>query len=100
TITLFYTLSLHDALPISRQIAPNVDLKEVAPMPEPEPEPAASEADAAATDQEVADTGPDSEPDVIVKSPVPSETFTLLGKEVLRSEEHTSELQSRENLVC
>ncbi len=65
-----------------RQIAPNVDLKEVAPMPEPEPEPA-SEADAAATDQEVADTGPDSEPDVIVKSPVPSETFTLLGKEVL-----------------
>src|SRR5690606_38075283 len=61
----------------------NVDLKEVAPMPEPEPEPAASEADAAATDQEVADTGPDSEPDVIVKSPVPSETFTLLGKEVL-----------------
>ena len=45
-----------------RKIAPNVDLKKVAPMPEPEPE---------------------SESELAGPEPVPSETFTLLGKEVL-----------------
>ncbi|WP_323753016.1 succinylglutamate desuccinylase/aspartoacylase family protein [Marinobacter sp.] len=73
-----------------RKIAPNVDLKEVAPMPEPEPEPEPAPetepTDAADTDstapQEPTATE-ESEPDVTEAEPVPSETFAILGKEVL-----------------
>src|SRR5690606_40279033 len=63
--TVFYTLSLHDALPIYSRLLPK---------PEQLNESAARTAQAWAG-----------------KSALPSS---------LRSEEHTSELQSRENLVC
>ncbi|MBJ6136432.1 succinylglutamate desuccinylase/aspartoacylase family protein [Marinobacter litoralis] len=71
-----------------RKIAPNVDLKEVAPMPEPEPEPApdTEPADAAATDSAAPDESTateESQPEVTESEPIPSETFTILGKEVL-----------------
>lgn len=76
-------------LPDSRKIAPNIDLKEVRPLPEPEPEPEPEKV-----------TEPDSETEVIeegqlgdetesgtgetrVTEAVPAESFTLLGKEIL-----------------
>jgi len=69
--------SVTSETPKPRKIAPNVDLKQVAPMPEPEPEePAESEA-AATTGQEPAEEAI-SEPE-----PVPSDTFALLGNGVL-----------------
>ncbi|MGC8119542.1 succinylglutamate desuccinylase [Marinobacter sp. VGCF2001] len=49
-----------------RDIAPNIDLKEVAPRPEPKPE---------VTD------GSGNEPEAV--APVPAESFTLLGKDIL-----------------
>ena len=60
-----------------RQVAPNVDLKQVAPMPEPETK---TDFEALAAEQAV-EAG--SEPEAAEHAPVPSETFTLLGKEVL-----------------
>ncbi len=71
-----------------RKIAPNVDLKEVAPMPEPEPEPApeAASEDAETTDTaepEAPTTAEESEPELTEAQPIPSEAFSILGKEVL-----------------
>ncbi len=65
-----------------REIAPNVDLKEVAPMPEPTPETdTAVETEGLAVEQ--AEPATEAKPDIVEKQPVPSETFVLLGKEVL-----------------
>ncbi|QBM18728.1 hypothetical protein MARI_28700 [Marinobacter sp. JH2] len=70
-----------------RKIAPNVDLKEVAPMPEPEPEPEPEPApENAATDSAeppVPAPTEEIEPEVTEAEPIPSETFAILGKEVL-----------------
>src|SRR3712207_8352698 len=71
--TEIYTLSLHDALPIStvRDAAKQVSER----------------------------GGLDAE--VIVDADVPADTrITLRTRNVRRSEEHTSELQSRQYLVC
>ncbi|MFV8569614.1 succinylglutamate desuccinylase/aspartoacylase family protein [Marinobacter sp. SBS5] len=71
-----------------RKIAPNVDLKEVAPMPEPEPEPAPEPVQDDATTTGTAEpqeqTPPaEGEPEMAEAEPIPSEAFTLLGNEVL-----------------
>ena len=67
-----------------REIAPNIDLKEVAPLPEPEPqaEPQSEQANATGSNT------PASQDDIAEKepepaAPVPAESFTLLGKEIL-----------------
>ncbi len=74
-------------VPIARKIAPNIDLKEVAPLPEPEPEeiPSAELSEQETLEQpSVADEEAPSEPLVDEpQEPVPAESFTLLGKEVL-----------------
>ncbi|HLV77931.1 MAG TPA: succinylglutamate desuccinylase/aspartoacylase family protein [Marinobacter sp.] len=70
------------------KIAPNVDLKDVAPMPAPEPEPDIRPGTGTPTEPggthdtepEVTDT-PGVEPELA--GPAPGESFTLLGKEVL-----------------
>src|SRR2546430_12458237 len=68
--TEIYTLSLHDALPISLSFAINADS--------------------------------DTPPHIITKKVSPTITATdlVIRKNVPRSEEHTSELQSQSNLVC
>lgn len=71
-----------------RKIAPNVDLKEVAPMPEPEPAPVpeSEPTDAATTDTgepEAPIAAEENEPEPTEAEPIPSEAFTLLGNEVL-----------------
>src|SRR5436309_10653793 len=70
--TEIYTLSLHDALPISRFMTPDGVGEVVDFMPVDDPE--------LATDNHV--------------------VIRLVRVVRGRSEEHTSELQSRENLVC
>ena len=57
-------------LPEPRKVAPNIDLKEVRPLPEPEPEQAEPEPE------------PEPEP-IIVDEVVPAKSLTLLGKEIL-----------------
>jgi predicted deacylase len=59
----------------ARDIAPNIDLKDVAPMPEPEPE-VMKQADTAQTEPLTAE--PEAPP-----APQPAKTFTLLGKDIL-----------------
>ncbi|MBY6034492.1 succinylglutamate desuccinylase/aspartoacylase family protein [Marinobacter daepoensis] len=66
-----------------REIAPNIDLKEVAPLPEPEPALAEDRGIPVAPDappaEHVAPEALEPEP----AAPVPAESFTLLGKEIL-----------------
>ena len=67
-----------------REIAPNIDLKEVAPLPEPEPQAEPQSEPANATGSNT----PASQDDIAEKepepaAPVPAESFTLLGKEIL-----------------
>src|SRR5687768_17705022 len=66
--TEIYTLSLHDALPISKLVAPNTD----------------------GVKHQIA----------FILQPTPLAALEELGKYNERSEEHTSELQSRLHLVC
>lgn len=90
----------------ARDIAPNIDLKEVAPMPEPEPEVMEQADTGAAPDAEPTDTTSEAvatpgdadaanetadtaqaepltaEPEA-PPAPQPAETFTLLGKDIL-----------------
>src|SRR5690606_41418873 len=81
--TVTYALSLHDALPISWWI----EVRGLAPVP---PScPAIVTRSACALDT----------PAATVPTPISETSFTLTSAK-LRSEEHTSELQSRENLVC
>ncbi|KPQ27134.1 MAG: putative deacylase [Marinobacter excellens HL-55] len=74
-------------VPIARKIAPNIDLKEIAPLPEPEPEevPTSEFSEEVSLEQpSVAGEEAPSEPLVDEpEEPVPAESFTLLGKEVL-----------------
>jgi len=81
-----------------REIAPNIDLKEVAPLPEPEPE-ASDSGDSAVQPEpqaeiqsgtaDAAGSNTPASPDDIAEkepepaAPVPAESFTLLGKEIL-----------------
>src|SRR5690606_39960492 len=83
--TAFYTLSLHDALPILR----------VLPVPvAPAIKPCLFIIFNARFTFAAAMTCPSSRP-------APKNMYAPFGLyDVLRSEEHTSELQSRENLVC
>lgn len=67
-----------------REIAPNIDLKEVAPLPEPEPqaEPQSEPANATGSNTPASqDNIAEKEPEPA--APVPAESFTLLGKEIL-----------------
>lgn len=75
-----------------RAIAPNIDLKEVAPLPEPEPAPDATEEPNPDKAPEPAGTGtPDAGGEPATKTgplpdatgPVAAQSFTLLGKEIL-----------------
>jgi len=74
-------------LPESRKIAPNIDLKEVRPLPEPEPETVTEPDSETEITEEVqlskeTDTGAG---ETRVTEAVPAESFTLLGKEILPS---------------
>lgn len=64
----------------TRQIAPNVDLKQVAPMPEPE---APAEAVVVNEQEQEPISETENTAGISENAPVPSESFTLLGKEVL-----------------
>src|SRR5690606_42091795 len=81
--TAIYTLSLHDALPISE-------------LPDDTDEPFVQEVNVALFPVLV----------VNLHGNVPERTLITIARDLrdtlegLRSEEHTSELQSRENLVC
>src|SRR5690606_40450473 len=83
--TCLYTLSLHDALPISGTAEGGVLLGPVA-QPEDVGDPPAAE---------VVEHG-----DVLGQPDRVVEVGQQRGDRDRRSEEHTSELQSRENLVC
>src|SRR5690606_42055074 len=76
-----YTLSLHDALPICDDDAVKRSLDDL---------------------RRVAETGENIMPATIALAHAGGTTGEWAGvlREVFRSEEHTSELQSRENLVC
>src|SRR5690606_41848586 len=77
--TLFYTLSLHDALPIS--------------FPD-------SDAGASTPSTSAAISKPPSAGSTPTSPPSPNSGSPKSCATSPRSEEHTSELQSRENLVC
>src|SRR5690606_40096674 len=85
--TLIYTLSLHDALPIfarSFKVSAHQHF--------------AHQADAKEHDTgQEEHHGDDHQRRMLLHDVAAGE---LVGKKVSRSEEHTSELQSRENLVC
>ena len=78
----------------TRKIAPNIDLKEVNPLPDPEPEPE-SPADSPEEDNIQTDPLPVHALDILdnpragqgdqpaTDTPVPAEPFTLLGKDIL-----------------
>src|SRR5690606_42132517 len=85
TPTAYYTLSLHDALPISNDDA-HGSRPRMTRSPQARLDEAVGLAGAIDLDAVFSEI-------VTVNDPRPA---TLLG----RSEEHTSELQSRENLVC
>lgn len=70
-------------VPVTRKVAPNIDLKEVAPLPEPEDLPESDLADTVTgADQGTAD--PASEPDTAtITAPALAESFTLLGTDIL-----------------
>src|SRR5690606_40865350 len=76
----FYTLSLHDALPISRSLicSPCIDL----------------------TSASFLKVSKERNETTKVFSPISSVSKENRPEASVRSEEHTSELQSRENLVC
>src|SRR5690606_41655984 len=88
--TAIYTLSLHDALPISSRFVSRVVTNHVA--------------DVAVHDHHVDVTAPSPRHDVgpsCARSWSPARSTPRYAPPVRwRSEEHTSELQSRENLVC
>src|SRR5690606_41237784 len=83
-----YTLSLHDALPIC-----NLGTRSFFPKTNGVEDPA--EVLAAFVSQHYGEQLPPSE--IVIDRDIPDRE---LLEEALRSEEHTSELQSRENLVC
>src|SRR3712207_7873566 len=81
--TEIYTLSLHDALPICRPGLPcRADRRTPAPSARPVPPPARGRRPSRAT------------------SPPSLPRSTARPTDPARSEEHTSELQSRQYLVC
>src|SRR5690606_41462087 len=82
--TKFYTLSLHDALPICRAAASD-----------------SRRPSSPSTDANAASFGwPRVSVPVLSKAIVRRPRVVSSASASLRSEEHTSELQSRENLVC
>src|SRR5690606_40812735 len=86
--TVLYTLSLHDALPISRRTrAPS---KHTQPCARACRSHRSREASAKAADSRASRA----------RSATNRPRAKSAGNEEARSEEHTSELQSRENLVC
>src|SRR5690606_39797259 len=96
--TVLYTLSLHDALPISRLICEPISRACAGSASIPPPIPACTSRSAA------------SSPTTATTACTPTDPTTREGRTTrtcgrrastaTRSEEHTSELQSRENLVC
>src|SRR5690606_41318946 len=81
-ITMYYTLSLLDALPIYCQLTTAIAV-------------------AAGLSSETASTRPNAGRTPSAWKKLPVTTSAAIGSSpVRRSEEHTSELQSRENLVC
>src|SRR5690606_41910766 len=87
-----YTLSLHDALPISERASLSAD-----------------QAKAWAEDEEgvsmrlanvLTELGKLAEAEQVYADLLKSQPGNTAARASLRSEEHTSELQSRENLVC
>src|SRR3712207_8166551 len=80
--TEIYTLSLHDALPISRQNRPaRTVLRDDLLV-------------------EIARRNPTRARDLHVVRGLPKRSLEAITQTVQRSEEHTSELQSRQYLVC
>src|SRR5690606_41979985 len=88
--TEIYTLSLHDALPIFVESYGPPEVARVVELPTPEPR----AGEVLVRVHAAAVTSGDAR----MRSGSFPPGFALPGK--LRSEEHTSELQSRENLVC
>ncbi|WP_432210402.1 succinylglutamate desuccinylase/aspartoacylase family protein [Marinobacter alkaliphilus] len=77
-------------VPANRKIAPNIDLKEVAPLPEPEPEPETLPGTELLADDVLEEEGQAPEETAAAEDdaeapaePMPADSFTLLGKEVL-----------------
>src|SRR5690606_39641647 len=90
-----YTLSLHDALPIS---APSGTAATACGLPLPGYATASSAAACARHRESASSPGCHSHPD---HAPAPGSCLRCRPwRSGRRSEEHTSELQSRENLVC
>src|SRR5207253_3969028 len=90
-----YTLSLHDALPISPTVATNTDtimVRGVVPNPLLPGVPPNGPAPRELFDGEFVT--------VMVEGVEPITVLAIPRAAVLRSEEHTSELQSRGHLVC
>src|SRR5690606_40668062 len=97
--TAISTLSLHDALPISALERPDLLAEPVrsalATLPD------AAQVEVTEIDPDLADTAA-----LVAATGLPmaqmANCLVVAGRrgEVERSEEHTSELQSRENLVC
>src|SRR5690606_41500665 len=86
-----YSLSLHDALPIYRASLP-IDLDHAQPAPRPA---GVGDRDALVDGASLGPSAPTcDDPCEVVR------VGGLGGRDEVRSEEHTSELQSRENLVC
>src|SRR5690606_39975576 len=86
--TASYTLSLHDALPISVRDSDTFPARQVV----------ATVSDS----RRVSDTSPARQGIPRLRCPTPAQRGTVPQPRPARqrSEEHTSELQSRENLVC
>src|SRR5690606_41276408 len=90
-------LSLHDALPISQPVVAPVPDLTVAPMFRPVPTSVATSRALSRSAGSPEITGTTPRP--VRKVYVEEDPFGPVGIRA-RSEEHTSELQSRENLVC
>src|SRR5690606_36025440 len=96
-ITALYTLSLHDALPISDEVTDAVALDALV-----------ADFEARGVEFQIVGLGDPLHPQVVGAEGADRdrdllEAFLPLAggdDDFLRSEEHTSELQSRENLVC
>src|SRR5205823_12599182 len=93
--TEIYTLSLHDALPISRALPPKVDLRAGFTPCYNQGELGSCTANAIAGALEFLERKEGETPPVM-----PSRLFIYYNERALRSEEHTSELQSLAYLVC